>query len=166
MAGAKAVGDVAAAEGVAPKKRGGAKLLLILLVVFGGIGAGAGYMGLLKMPGAKDHGADAEQNMSDVSKTVFLDLPKVIVPLGDQAAAKHLAAEFVIETTREHAERIEKLKPRLMDMLNTYLRAVDEKELTDPSRFRQLQAQMLRRSKLIAGEVAVKNLLIQEFILQ
>jgi flagellar FliL protein len=53
-----------------------------------------------------------------------------------------------------------------MDMLNTYLRAVEEKELTNPERFQNLQAQMLRRARLVAGENAVKNLLVQEFILQ
>ena len=164
MAGAKTAD--AAEAGAPTKKRGGMKLVIIIALALAGIGAGAGYMGVIKMPGAHDVPADAEANMSDVSKTVFVELPRVIVPLGDQAAAKHLAASFVVETTKEHAERIDKLKPRLMDMLNTYLRAVDEQELTDPSRFRQLQAQMLRRAKLIAGETAVKNLLIQEFILQ
>ncbi len=147
-----------------PPKKSKTKLLIVLIVVLALVGAGVGYSGVLLPLIGTTHVEDT--SMSDVSKTAFIDMPRVIVPLGEQASAKHLAAQFVIETTREHSERIDKLKPRLMDMLNTYLRAVDEKELSEPSRFRQLQAQILRRAKLIAGDAAVRNVLIQEFILQ
>jgi flagellar protein FliL len=148
-----------------PAKKGKLKLLIGLIIICALIGGGVGYSGMVaKLMGQKPPSTDA--SMSDVSKTAFVEMPRLMVPLGEQASAKHLAAQFIIETTREHSERVEKLKPRLLDMLNTYLRAVDEKELSEPSRFRQLQAQILRRAKLIAGDAAVRNVLIQEFILQ
>ena len=120
-------------------------------------------MGYIPFPFGDNQGKDT---MPDISKTIFLPLPKIIVTLGEDAQAKHLRAQFAIETDPNYEERVKTLQPRLMDVFNTYLRVVEEKELTNPERFQNLQAQMLRRARLVAGEAAIKNLLVQEFVLQ
>jgi flagellar protein FliL len=148
-----------------PKK---SKLGLILVIVgillAGGGGVAVGYLGLI--PPDLLGKSKKEVKLPDIDNTVFITLPAIIIPLGDHANAKHLRAIFSIETDPNYTKRIDKLKPRLMDMLNTYLRAVEEKELTQPERFQNLQAQMLRRARLVAGENAIKNLLVQDFVLQ
>ena len=148
-----------------PKK---GKLGLILIVVgillAGGGGVAVGYLGLIPADLFGKH--KEEVKLPSIEETVFITLPPIIIPLGENANAKHLKAIFSIETDPNYKKRVDKLKPRLMDMLNTYLRAVEEKELTQPERFQNLQAQMLRRARLVAGENAIKNLLVQEFVLQ
>ncbi|MEL7416552.1 MAG: flagellar basal body-associated FliL family protein, partial [Pseudomonadota bacterium] len=57
------------------------------------------------------------------------------------------------------------LKPRISDVLNTYLRAVSLDELENPAAMLRLRAQMLRRIQLVTGEGRVRDLLISEFIL-
>ena len=146
-----------------PKKKGGMLIAIILALVLGGGGGAAGYMGMIPLPFFQ---AEEEEKMPDISNTIFIPLPKIVVTLGEDAQAKHLRAQFAIETDPNYEERVNTLQPRLMDVFNTYLRVVEEKELTNPERFQNLQAQMLRRARLVAGEAAIKNLLVQEFVLQ
>jgi flagellar protein FliL len=161
------------------EKKSNSKMGLILIILLGLIGVGgggvAGFMGLLPIPGleashedpvAMAAHADEKAGLPDISTLAFVDMPKIIVPLGEQANAHHLVAQFSIETTKEYKGRIEELKPRIMDVMNKYLRAVEEKDITDPLQFQRLQALMLNRVQLIAGEQALRNILVQEFILQ
>ncbi len=148
------------------KKPGKLKKIIVMLVLLIALGGGAGfaaYSGLIPLPFFH---ADDKASMPDLETTVFVPLPKITIPLGENAKARYLSAQFSIETEKPYTKRIETLQPRLMDMFNTYLRAVEEKQLLEPSRFQSLQAQMLRRARLVAGEDAVKNILVQEFILQ
>jgi flagellar FliL protein len=159
--------DKNASEESTPKKKSKLFLILILLVLLGAGGGGAiGYLGLIDLSGGKDKSTDVAVDLPSIENTAFVVLPQLIVPLGEAAKAHHLRAQLSVETTKEYAERVEQLKPRLIDMLNTYLRAVEESELIEPSRFQRLQLQILRRAKLVAGDEAVKNILIQEFVLQ
>ena len=58
-----------------------------------------------------------------------------------------------------------RVEPRVMDVLNSYLRAVEVSDLEDPSALISLRAQMLRRIQLVTGEGRVRDLLIMEFVL-
>ncbi len=148
-----------------PKKsKLGLILIFVGILLAGGGGFAVSSMGLIS---ADLFGKEKKEvKLPNIDNTIFIKLPPIIIPLGENANAKHLRAVFSVETIPSYQERIDKLQPRLMDMLNTYLRAVEEKELTNPERFQNLQAQMLRRARLVAGENAIKNLLVQEFILQ
>lgn len=55
--------------------------------------------------------------------------------------------------------------PRIADVLNTYLRAVEVRDLEAPAATVWLRAQMLRRIQVVAGEGRVRDLLITEFVL-
>ena len=55
--------------------------------------------------------------------------------------------------------------PRIIDVLNTYLRAVSEDELGKPAALERLRAQMLRRIQVVTEQGQVKDLLITEFVL-
>lgn len=151
------------AEGKKKKKSVKLILFLIIALIFGGGAGAASYFGMIKIPFM---GETEKEKLPDISETVFYPLPQIIVALGENAKAKHLRAKFTIETDQQYLERIKNLEPRLMDILNTYLRVVEEKELLNPERFQNLQAQMLRRARLVSGEAAVKNILVQEFLIQ
>jgi flagellar FliL protein len=55
--------------------------------------------------------------------------------------------------------------PRVLDVLNSYLRAVEVAELEDPAALVTLRAQMLRRIQLVTGPDRVRDVLITEFVL-
>jgi flagellar FliL protein len=55
--------------------------------------------------------------------------------------------------------------PRIQDVLNTYLRAVDVEDLEEPAALLRLRAQMLRRVQVVVGDGPVRDLLVTEFVL-
>ena len=57
------------------------------------------------------------------------------------------------------------LLPRIVDVMNGYLRALDAAELENPAALVRLRAQMLRRIQIVTGEGRVRDLLITEFVL-
>jgi len=56
------------------------------------------------------------------------------------------------------------LLPRVLDVLNSYLRVIDMQELNDPRALVRLRAQLLRRVQIVTGDVLVRDLLVTEFV--
>jgi flagellar FliL protein len=70
-----------------------------------------------------------------------------------------------LEVSPQYVEDVTKLIPRVMDVLNSYLRAVSLADIEDPGALVSLRAQMLRRVQLVTGEGRVRDLLVMEFVL-
>jgi flagellar FliL protein len=127
------------------------------------LGAGAFYAtfsGMVLGPG--DH---ADAAVDALPSMTFVAVDPIMISLGPSASARHLrfAAQLEIEGT--HADDVRLLLPRIVDVLNGYLRAVEVAQLEDPSALVRLKAQMLRRIQIVAGEGRVRDLLISEFVL-
>ena len=88
----------------------------------------------------------------------------MIISLGT-SGARHLRFSAQLEVPSAYQAEVEHLKPRVMDVLNGYLRAVDLRDLEDPSALMRLRAQMLRRIQVVTGEGRINDLLIIEFVL-
>ncbi|MCE5975048.1 flagellar basal body-associated FliL family protein [Sinirhodobacter sp. WL0062] len=147
-----------------PKKR--SKLpLLIGLVLMLGLGGGAFYAvysGLiLGAPHAAEPHGDTPEALPEIA---FVPLDPMVVSLSG-TAARHLRFSAQLEVPLAYEADVEHLKPRVMDVLNGYLRAVDVAELEDPSALIRLRAQMLRRVQIVVGEGRVRDLLVIEFVL-
>ncbi|MCP1336836.1 flagellar basal body-associated FliL family protein [Futiania mangrovi] len=160
-------GDGAPAENGRKKK----PLLLVaglgLALLLGGGAGAATFLGLVDLPflGGGKTETHAASGMPQAVETRFLPLPQMVVPVGTGAARqRHLLATLTIETTADAEPRVKHLEPRVIDVLNTYLRAVDPSEIEDPAAMLRLRAQMLRRVHLVAGAEGVQDLLISEFI--
>ncbi|MHA1128776.1 MAG: flagellar basal body-associated FliL family protein [Alphaproteobacteria bacterium] len=112
------------------------------------------------------HGASDEGEHGDAeSKVTFIALDPVVISLGKFASSRYLHFQAYLEVPSAAAEEVEHLSPRVLDVLNTYLRAISESELEDPTSMNRLRAQMLRRVQVVVGEKNVRDLLITEFIL-
>ena len=70
-----------------------------------------------------------------------------------------------LEVPPDRVIEVEGIKPRIVDVLNGYLRAVETADLEDPAALVRLRAQMLRRVQIVAGEGRVSDLLIMEFVM-
>jgi len=70
-----------------------------------------------------------------------------------------------LEVDPTYTQEVTDLIPRIVDVLNGYLRAVDLSELEDPTSLIRLRAQMLRRVQVVVGEGRVRDILIMEFVL-
>jgi flagellar FliL protein len=55
--------------------------------------------------------------------------------------------------------------PRIVDVLNTYLRALSLADMEERAALLRLRAQMLRRVQIVAGAGRINDLLVMEFVL-
>ncbi len=155
----------------APPKPSAAKMLIssaLSAIVLGGVAAGVAFVipGSDKKCAVETVAADApkekEKNYEDVA---FVNLEPLVISLGPNANSQYLKISITLETSQSQLKTIEHLRPKFRDVLNVYLRAVDESDLTEPAAMTRLRAQMLRRMQLIAPAGAIDNVLITDFVL-
>ncbi|MGH1355022.1 MAG: flagellar basal body-associated FliL family protein [Thalassovita sp.] len=171
-----------ATDTVETEEKKASKLPMIIGLVLALVGGGGGYvaasMGLLPFIGAKEmaaeeHGQDESHDADNplmsgnlsTSDTAFVPIDPLLISLGSNAKARHLRFRGQVETSAKYADEVQKLMPRIVDVLNSYLRAVEEKDLREPSALIRLRAQMLRRIQIVTGPGRVNDLLIMEFVL-
>ena len=95
----------------------------------------------------------------------YVHLDPLVISLGPESASEHLKVSLVVEVAPGREAEVEAARPRLLDVLNVFLRAVDERDLALPASMERLRAQMLRRVQLVSPEGAVRDVLIQEFVI-
>lgn len=140
----------------------------ILLGAIGALVLGAGgfattYLSLI--PEALKEEASQATAVAPLGDLAFVTLDPLTISLGPHAEARHLRFVAVIEAPKAEAATLQNFMPRIMDVLNGYLRAVDIDVLEDPAMLQRLKAQMLRRIQIVTGEGRVNDLLISEFTL-
>jgi len=148
-----------------PKKRSKLPLILglVLAVVLAGGGFYATWSGTLFAPAGSD--TDAGQEVAALPDVAFVPIDPLVISLGSGAQNSHLRFTAQLEVNSAHSGEVTHLLPRIADVLNGYLRAVEAKELEDPAALVRLRAQMLRRIQIVTGEGRVRDLLVTEFVL-
>lgn len=153
---------VGAVENAPEKRRLGLIAGLTLAVALCGSSFYAVYAGYLD-PTVLLH--EKKSYVDAVEDIAFVPLQPIVVSLAPDASAHLLRFTAQVEVAPDHVSDIELVMPRVLDVLNTYLRAVDARDLENPSSLPRLRAQMLRRIQVVTGEGLVRNLLITEFVL-
>jgi len=69
------------------------------------------------------------------------------------------------EVVSSYKADVEKLLPRITDVMNSYLRALDPGDFEAPAALVAIRAQLLQRIKIIVGQKRVNDLLVLEFVL-
>ncbi|MCU0901777.1 MAG: flagellar basal body-associated FliL family protein [Cypionkella sp.] len=148
-----------------PKKKSKLPLLIGLVgaLALGGGGFFATYSGMILGGGAAPPSETAEAGaLPDIT---FIPVDPITISLGPNARARHLRFASQLEVASPHAAEVTLLLPRISDVLNSYLRAVEVAQLEDPTTLMRLKAQMLRRIQIVTGKDRVRDLLISEFVL-
>lgn len=162
--------DANVAEGEEPARGGGKKGLIfgtlaaVLLAAGGFYSTYSGLIDTLPTTGGNHESAD-EHGVSVLSGIGFVPLDPLVVSLGRESANRHLRFVAQLEVAAAYQDEVSGLKPRILDVLNSYLRAVDTRDIENPSAMWRLRAQMLRRVQVVTGEGRVNDLLITEFVL-
>lgn len=152
-----------------PKKKSKKPLLigLVLALLLGGGGFFAVYSGMIL--GSDDsHAPDemaADSEVEPLAPVAFIPIDPLIISLGTDSSTRHLRFRAELEVEPSYEEEVTSLLPRVLDVLNSYLRAVEMSDIENPSALINLRAQMLRRIQLVTGEGRVRDLLIMEFVL-
>lgn len=155
-------------EAETPRKSGkkGLVLGLVAAILFGAGGFFATYTGAVGGPGKdKSHKEEKTAHVEPLPDIAFVPLEPLVVSLGPGAQNRHLRFAGQLEVGAGHAEEVTTIMPRILDVLNGYLRAVDLALLEDPAALVRLRAQMLRRVQVVSGEGRVRDLLVTEFVL-
>lgn len=171
-----AVADVETEE---PAKK--SKMPLIIGLVLGIAGAGGGFYavssGLLPFgPGAASteekpaaekapEGVDTGETAEEIANLAYIEMEPIVITLRKSSGINQLRFRAQLEVDLENQVEVEKLLPRVVDVLNSYLRALEIEDLSDPMALPKLRAQMLRRINIATGQGRVRDLLIMDFVL-
>jgi len=154
------------AETEAPKKR--SKLPLVLGLVLALVGGGGGFLATYSGMILGDSGAaeaeNAEAPEAQVADVAFVAVDPLVIGIGRGGTARHLRFSAQLEVPRAAEDEVRALLPRVVDVMNTYLRAVDVTDLQDPAALIRLRAQLLRRVQVVTGISRVHDLLVMEFV--
>ncbi|SNT03730.1 flagellar basal body-associated FliL family protein [Tropicimonas sediminicola] len=156
--------DASAAVETTPKT-GKLKPILIglgLALALGGAGFYATYSGMLDLSGKASDGHAAAASVPDVT---FVPVDPILVSFSSNGQSRHLRFRADLEVAPLEAANVEALMPRVLDVLNSYLRALEIEELERPTALIRIRAQMLRRVQMVVGEDRVEDLLVTEFVL-
>jgi flagellar FliL protein len=149
-----------------PKKA--SKLPLVIGVVLALVGGGGGFYatwsGMLLGP-EKTEEVKEEKPLPKGPEVAYVEVDPLVISLRPPATAKHLRFRASLEVVPEAKADVEKLLPRVTDVLNSYLRALEPRDLEDPSALTRMRAQVLRRVQVVTGAGKVNDLLIMEFVL-
>jgi flagellar FliL protein len=137
---------------------------LVLALLAGGGGFFAVQSGLI---GSGEKGDEATNHTGNTAPLTvgFVALDPLIISLPASNGRDHLRFTATLEVALPHMAEVAAIKPRIVDVLNGYLRAVDLAELEDPAALARMRSHMLRRVQVVAGEGRVNDLLIMEFVL-
>lgn len=146
------------------------KLPLIIGIVLALLGGGGGFFltssGIIL--GGESQPAEAkEEEKAEGEKApriAFVPLDPLTISLNGDGSGRHLRFRAELEVDRAYVSDVELIRPRIIDLLNGYLRAVELQDLENPAVLTRLRAQMLRRVQVVAGRDQVKDLLIMEFV--
>lgn len=155
------------AEEDGPAKK--SKLPLIIGAVLACAGAGGGFFaassGLILGSDAAPEMAEEEPILVEpLNGIAFIELDPLVINLRQSSRTAHLRFVAHLEVNQQAESDVTLLLPRILDVLNNYLRAVDLEELEQPGSLIRLRSQMLRRIQIVAGEERVRDLLISEFV--
>ncbi len=159
-------------EGVKGRKRG--VILWAILAVFGaGIGFAAVHFGLVpigvapaaEMAGKAEKGKAADIVAESPAPGAFVPIEPITVSLIGDRRIRQLRFRAQLEVEPAEVEEVTRIMPRIVDVLNGYLRALEPADLSEPAILVRLRAQMLRRVNIVAGNGRVRDLLIMEFVM-
>lgn len=150
------------------------KMPLLLGIGLALAGGGGGFYAVNSglVPGLDSQGAgaypaggeSASTQSAGTADVAYVPIAPLLISIND-GSNTHLRFRAQLEVAKARKAEVEALMPRIVDVLNGYLHAVEVSDLRDNSALVRLRAQMLRRVQVVAGADRVADLLIMEFVM-
>lgn len=125
----------------------------------------ATYYGLLFTEKHVDTSVSQTTEPEEVAEISFIPVDQIIVSLRPGSSNKHLSFRSQLEVPAAYREDVEHLLPRIIDIMNGYLSALDTADFENPAIIVRLRSQLLRRVQVVAGTERINDLLVMEFVL-
>lgn len=103
--------------------------------------------------------------ISSESDLVFLPIEPVVVNMPPDARHTHLRFVVQLEVDPAHVAELEKQMPRIVDIMNSYLRALEPDSFSDRQILAQIRVHLMARFAVTFGRGYVRDLLVMEFLL-
>lgn len=142
-------------------------LIIGLVGALGGAGGGffATYSGMILGSDVDSEAVMEEIQVEPLPDVAYVPIPTMTVSVGPGGTATHLRFQAQIEVPSNFEQDVAKLMPRILDVLNGYLRALDAADLEAQSALMKLRLHMLKRIEIVVGRGRVNDLLVTEFVL-
>ncbi len=138
------------------------------LVLAAGLGAGGFFVthsDLLGFDSAPPAAGGTTERARAPAAFAYVPLEPLVISLSGRSEARHLRFTAQLEVPPQHQAEVARLVPRILDVLNVYLRALEAHEIEEPAALLRLRGQMLRRVQIVTGPGLVNDLLVTEFVL-
>ncbi len=150
----------------APQKKSSIIPLTIGLVLALAGGAGGFYVVWTGMVlGVESEEDQAEMSVDALPDVAFVPVDPITVSMNSRSENQHLRFRAQLEVPAKFKSEVQSVLPRVVDVLNGYLRALEAGDLEDQFALTRLRGQMLRRVQIVTGRGRVSDLLIMEFVL-
>ena len=165
---------IAEETGVTKGRAAPSRLPLVIGLVLALAGGGAGFYAAwarLSPFGGTNQGAETAdapakaEPVMDFSDLVYVPIEPLVISFADNGRSRHLRFRAELEVPGGEAQEVTRVMPRVVDVLNTYLRALRITDLEESAALPRLRAQMLRRVQAVVGAARVNDLLVMEFVL-
>lgn len=158
-----------------PEKPGKSSMIVGSILAI--VGAAGGFFAVQKgvvpmIPSsseqADEHAPEHQETateMPDTTDIAFVKVDPIMISLTGDGQVQYLRFRAQLEVREADESDVTKLLPRVVDVLNGYLRALEMSDLRDPMALTRLRGQMLRRVQIVVGKDKIRDLLIMEFVL-
>ena len=160
-----------------PKKKKGLLPSLIIGLVLGGAGFYVTSTGIVTLDMILGADEAAEEPVEQVSgdrtrpdpvtddPPVYVELAPIIVTVTSADRTRHLKVTIFLDVDPEAEQAVLDAKPRIRDLFNIFFRALDLTFLEQDGAIVEVRAHLLHRVNRLLPDGGVRDLLIQEFIL-
>lgn len=139
-------------------------IALVLTLLVGGGGFYVSYSGIFPPVAEAVEEEEPKVETSALPDVVFVPLDPILVNLAGPGETRFVRFSAELEVPSSYDQDVLDLMPRILDILNGYLRAVSLEDVQKPTALLTLRAHMLRRVELVVGPDRVSDLLITEFV--
>lgn len=156
-----------AAEPLTPPRKKGIPPVILglgLALALGGAGFYATFSGLVTPDSLTAGTSSAPVSTPPAGAFAYVPIEPITINLGQRGQVRHLRFTAQLEVAPPEVGEVSHLMPRILDVLNIYLRALEIHELEESAALIRLRAQMLRRIQIVTGPGRVNDLLITEFV--
>ena len=152
-----------------PEARKSSKMPLILGVLAALLGGGGGFYaafsGMILAPASTEPAMETENLPGAMPNIAFVEIEPMTISISPASQGRYLRFRAQLEVPSRYATDVQTLLPRVVDVMNGYLRAVEVRDIESAAALTRLRAQLLRRVHIVAGQERVNDLLIMEFVL-
>lgn len=157
--------EAASATPARPPNRFRRLLLLAVPPLFTALFAGLWFTGVLpRLLGLRPPSKAAAATMVPV----YVDLPEIIANLNSSPTRpSYLKLDARLEVaSRQDAERVRQVMPRIQDLFQTYLREMRPDELRGSIGSYRLREELLARANIAAAPARINNVLFIQMLIQ